>query len=87
MHYKDIDDVIDAYREYANNAEKMVIACGDDPYTHSLDITKPIFYYGISDDNDIRALNIEYKNTGTVRLGGYKDSSNLVKKEYFCNSY
>ncbi len=64
-YFKSIDDVIDAYREYANNAEKMVIACGDDPYTHSLDITKPIFYYGISDDNDIRALNIEYKNTGT----------------------
>ena len=27
-YFKDIDDVIDAYREYADNAEKMVIACG-----------------------------------------------------------
>ena len=43
-YYKDIDDVIDAFTEYANNAEKMVIACGDDPYTHSLEVSKPIFY-------------------------------------------
>lgn len=64
-YFKDIDDVIDAYQEYANKAEKMIIACGDDPYTHSLEVTKPIFYYGIDEDNDIIAENIEYKTTGT----------------------
>ena len=64
-YFKDINDVIDAYEEYANNAEKMVLACGDDPYTHSLETKKPIFFYGISDDNDIKAINIEYKETGT----------------------
>ena len=64
-YYKDIDDVIDAYREFANSAEKMVIACGDDPYTHSLEINPPIFYYGLDDDNDIKAINVNYKETGT----------------------
>lgn len=64
-YYKDIDDVIDAYREFANKAEKMVIACGDDPYTHTLDINPPIFYYGLDDDNDIKAFNVDYKETGT----------------------
>lgn len=64
-YFKDIDDVIDAYREYANKAEKMVIACGDDPYTHYLDINRPIFFYGTDDDNDIIAKNIEYKKDGT----------------------
>ncbi len=64
-YYKDIDDVIDAYREFANKASKMVIACGDDSYTHSLDINPPIFYYGIDDDNDIKAININYKEDGT----------------------
>lgn len=64
-YYKDIDDVIDAYREFANKAEKMVIACGDDPYTHSLDINPPIFYYGLDDDNDIKAINVNYKEEGT----------------------
>ena len=43
----------------------MVIACGDDSYTHSLDINPSIFYYGIDDDNDIKAININYKEDGT----------------------
>ena len=64
-YYKNMDDVIDAYREYANNAKKMVIACGDDPYTHSLYVNTPIFYYGIEDDNDIIAKKIEYTKDGT----------------------
>jgi UDP-N-acetylmuramate--alanine ligase len=64
-YYKDISDVIDAYQEYANNAEKMVIACGDDPYTHSLEVKTPIFFYGIDDDNDIIAKDVEYSDEGT----------------------
>ena len=63
-YFKDISDVIDAYQEYANNAEKMVIACGDDPYTHSLEVNKPIFYYGLEDDNDIIAKDVEYHTNG-----------------------
>lgn len=63
-YFKDIDDVIDAYREYANKASKMVIACGDDSYTHSLDVKNPIFFYGFNEDNDIIAKNIEYKKEG-----------------------
>ncbi len=66
-YFKDIDDVIDAYREYADNALNMVIACGDDRYTHSLSssISKPIFYYGIDEDNDILAKDVNYSSTGT----------------------
>ena len=63
-YFQDIDDVIDAYQEYANKAEKMIIACGDDPYTHSLEVIKPIFYYGLDDDNDIQATNVQYKKDG-----------------------
>ncbi len=64
-YYKDISDVIDAFQEYANKAEKMVIACGDDPYTHSLEVKPPIFFYGLDDDNDIQARNVEYHDEGT----------------------
>ena len=63
-YYKDIDDVIDAYTSYANNTGKMVIACGDDPYTHSLEVNSAIFYYGIDEDNDIIAKNVEYDSDG-----------------------
>lgn len=64
-YYKNIDDVISAYQEFANRAEKMVIACGDDQYTHMLNVNPPIFYYGLNDDNDIIAKNVEYRKDGT----------------------
>jgi UDP-N-acetylmuramate--alanine ligase len=64
-YYKDISDMIDAYQEYANKAEKMVIACGDDPYTHSLEVKEPIFFYGLDEDNDIIAKDVEYSDEGT----------------------
>ncbi|MFA5603403.1 MAG: UDP-N-acetylmuramate--L-alanine ligase [Bacilli bacterium] len=64
-YYKDIDDVVLAYEQYANKAEKMVIACGDDPYTHSLNVDKPIFFYGLDEDNDIIAKDVEFGDDGT----------------------
>lgn len=63
-YYKNIDDVIDAYREFASLTENMVIACGDDQYTRFLNINKPVFYYGIDEDNDIIAKDIIYNSDG-----------------------
>lgn len=63
-YFKDIDDVIDAYQSFANKAEKMVLACGDDPYTHTLEVNPPIFYYGLDEDNDILAKNVNYHKDG-----------------------
>ena len=63
-YFKDISDVISAYNDYALNASKMVIACGDDSYTHMLEINKPIFFYGLNEDNDILAKNVEYTTEG-----------------------
>ena len=63
-YFNDIDDVIDAFTEYASNAEKMVLACGDDQYTHSLEINKPIFYYGLDEDNDIIAKDVNFTSEG-----------------------
>lgn len=65
-YYKDIDDLRNAYTEYANKAEKMIIACGDDPYTHSLEVNKPIFFYGLDEDNDIIAKDVEYTENGAT---------------------
>ena len=64
-YYKNMDDMILAYQEFANKADKMVIACGDDPYTHLLEVNPQIYYYGLSDDNDIQARDVEYRNDGT----------------------
>ncbi len=64
-YYKDIDDVKDAYQEFANKATKMIIACGDDKYTHDLKTDKKIVYYGLENGNDIVATNVNYKQDGT----------------------
>lgn len=65
-YYKDIQDVIDAFSEFANKTEKMVIACGDDNYTRYIETNKPLFYYGLDDDNDIQARDVEYHEDGTT---------------------
>ena len=63
-YFKDIEDVIDAYTSYANNASKEIIAYGDDPYTRKMQVKKPIIFYGIEDNNDVVAKNIIYKSEG-----------------------
>ena len=64
-YYKDLEDIKDAYSEFANKTKKMVIACGDDQNTRDLKINKDIIYYGINDNNDVIAKNILYKDNGT----------------------
>lgn len=64
-YYKSMDDMILAYEEFANKADKMVIACGDDSYTHMLNVNPQIYYYGLSEDNDIQARDVEYRDDGT----------------------
>lgn len=64
-YYKSMDDMILAYQEFANKASKMVIACGDDVNTRYLEVNPQMYYYGIGEDNDIQARDIEYRDTGT----------------------
>lgn len=64
-YYKNIDDIISAYQEFASKATKMVIACGDDENVHKMKLAKQIAYFGLKDNNDIKAINIEYHKDGT----------------------
>lgn len=64
-YFKDINDVINAYEEYANNATNRVVAYGDDPYTRKMHLTKPVTYFGLEENNDIKAINIIYDKAGT----------------------
>lgn len=71
-YFKNINDVIDAYTSYANKASKMVIAYGDDPYTRMMKVKKDIVFYGLEENNDIRATNVEYNNNGiSFDVNGY----------------
>ena len=71
-YFKDIDDVIDAYSDYANRASKMAIVYGDDKYVSKLKLDRPMFTYGLSENNDLRAINVEYKSEGiSFDVDGY----------------
>ena len=71
-YYKNIEDVIDAYTDYANHATKEIIAWGDDPYTRKMKVTKPIKFFGLGKDNDIRATYVKYHSDGiSFTVEGY----------------
>ena len=63
-YYKNIDDVIDAFRDYGNNASYMIIANGDDENVRKIKFKQKVVYYGLNSDNDVRATNVVYNNDG-----------------------
>ncbi len=65
-YYKDLDDVMDAFSEFANKARKSVISCGDDINTRKLKVNKPVLYYGLNENNDVVAKNITVKDEITT---------------------
>lgn len=65
-YFKDIDDVINAYQTFANKSAKMIIAHGDDENIKKMHIEKEISYFGVNENNNIRAINIEYTKEGTI---------------------
>jgi len=75
-YYKDMDDVMDAYNSFANNAKKLIIACGDDKNSRLLKTNNKIIYYGINNDNNVVAKNIKYTSKGTS-FDVYIDNKNF----------
>lgn len=63
-YFKNIEDVIDAYTEFANKSNKMIIAYGDDLNVRKIKTTKKIVYFGLEKNNDIQAKNIIYTENG-----------------------
>ena len=63
-YFKDINDVIMAYGEFANMSTKMIIANGDDENVRKMKVEKEISYFGLNDNNNVVAKNIEYTKEG-----------------------
>lgn len=61
-YYKNIEEVIKAYQEFANIA-KTIIACGDNTYTKEIKHNN-IYYYGTNENNYFHAKNIKYNEEG-----------------------
>ena len=63
-YYKDINDLIDAYSTFASKTIKKIVAYGEDENIKKLNIDKDIIYYGLEDNNDVVASNINYYDKG-----------------------
>lgn len=64
-YFKNIDDVASAFQEMANNVKKAIIAWGYDEHLRNLKADVPIYYYGLSKNDDVYADNIQITENGT----------------------
>ena len=58
-YYQNMEDVYDAFESFAKQVKKAVFAYGDDENLRRLNIDVPVYYYGIGENNDIEARNIQ----------------------------
>ncbi|WP_085523077.1 UDP-N-acetylmuramate--L-alanine ligase [Tuberibacillus sp. Marseille-P3662] len=65
-YFSDLEDVVQAFQELALKVKKGVIACGDDAHLQSIKINVPVIYYGLDEENDFQARNIERSEHGTT---------------------
>ncbi|WP_086349380.1 UDP-N-acetylmuramate--L-alanine ligase [Candidatus Enterococcus clewellii] len=65
-YYKSIEDVFSAFQAMASQVKKGIFAYGDDKYLRKLEVDVPIYYYGMNENDDIQARNVERTTTGSV---------------------
>lgn len=65
-YYTSIDDVFTAFQTMAGQVKKAIFAYGDDAYLRKLKANVPIYYYGVTENDDIQARNIERTTSGSA---------------------
>ncbi|HGF8000131.1 MAG: UDP-N-acetylmuramate--L-alanine ligase [Enterococcus faecium] len=65
-YYTSIDDVFTAFQTMAVQVKKAIFAYGDDAYLRKLKADVPIYYYGVTENDDIQARNIERTTSGSA---------------------
>ncbi|MBM7688028.1 UDP-N-acetylmuramate--L-alanine ligase [Enterococcus ureilyticus] len=64
-YFKSIEDVFSAFQIMAKQVKKAIFAYGDDKYLRKLETDIPIYYYGLTNEDDIQARNIERTTQGS----------------------
>ena len=83
-YYKDLDDVMNAFTDFANNARKAVIMCGDDENVRKIQTDKEKLYYGLNENNDVIAKNITVNRNDKENIkDDYTTIDVYIKGEYF----
>lgn len=75
-YYRSIEDVFQAFQTFAMQAQKAIVACGEDEYLPELIANVPIYYYGFNKDFDVYATKIERTVDGS-------DFDVVIKGEHF----
>lgn len=64
-YFTSIDDVFDAFNDYAKQVQKGLFVYGEDPYLRKITSDAPIYYYGFDDSNDFVATDITRTTSGS----------------------
>ncbi|MBS5815751.1 MAG: UDP-N-acetylmuramate--L-alanine ligase [Enterococcus casseliflavus] len=64
-YFHSIEDVFSAFQSMASQVKKSIFAFGDDEYLRKLEADVPIYYYGVNDNDDVQAKNIERTTQGS----------------------
>lgn len=57
-YFTSVDDVFDAFNDYAKQVEKGLFLYGEDPYLKNITANAPIYYYGFEESDDFRAVDL-----------------------------
>ena len=64
-YYESIEDVFSAFKDFAAQTRKAVVAHGEDVHLSKLELSIPVYYYGFESSNDVYATNIERTPNGS----------------------
>ncbi|MBM7635604.1 UDP-N-acetylmuramate--L-alanine ligase [Streptococcus saliviloxodontae] len=64
-YFTSIDDVFDAFNDYAKQVQKGLFIYGEDTYLRQITSEAPIYYYGFDENNDFIACDITRTTSGS----------------------
>ncbi|MGT2930262.1 UDP-N-acetylmuramate--L-alanine ligase [Streptococcus dentasini] len=64
-YFTSIDDVFNAFNDYAKQVQKGLFVYGEDPYLRKITAQAPIYYYGFEESDDFIAYNIVRTTNGS----------------------
>ncbi len=64
-YYKSIEDVFQRSKQWLIKSKRNFFAYGDDKYLRQLESEVPVYYYGVSEEDDIQARNIQRTTEGS----------------------
>ncbi len=72
-YFTSIDDVFNAFNDYAKQVKKGLFVYGEDPYLRRLESDATIYYYGFQDNDDFVAYDIVRTTSGSDFKVMHKD--------------